>query len=102
VLISFDYDALVYARERYNFPVGWVLPKWSAENKIKAEKLSPDYLFVDKAFCPENKTGIWPGSWQWVVYTVNTVEAIKTYTRLGINIIETDCVSKLIAAIDNR
>jgi glycerophosphoryl diester phosphodiesterase len=102
VLISFDYAALVYAREQYNFPVGWVLPEWSIENEMKAEKLLPDYLFVDKAFCPENKTRIWPGSWHWVVYTVNTIDAIKKFTKLGINIIETDCISELMQAVDNK
>jgi glycerophosphoryl diester phosphodiesterase len=99
VLISFDYAALVYAREQYNFPIGWVLPEWTVENKIKAEKLSADYLFVDKAFCPENKNGIWPGPWQWVVYTVNTPAEIKQYADLGITIIETDCISELQQAL---
>lgn len=100
VLISFDYDALVYAREHYNFPVGWVLPEWSLENEMKAEKLSPDYLFIDTKFCPQSKTELWPGSWQWVVYTVNTEAAIKKYTDLGIRIIETDCISELLKKLD--
>ena len=95
VLISFDYDALMYARNKYNKPVGWVLPRWSHKNQIKAEKLSPEYLFVDANFCPRNKKAIWAGSWSWVVYTVNTVEEMKNYADLGINIIETNRLSEL-------
>jgi glycerophosphoryl diester phosphodiesterase len=100
VLISFDYPALVYAREKYRCPVGWVLPEWSLQNKVKAEKLSPEYLFVDKEFCPEDKDQLWPGDWQWVVYTVNTFDEIKKYADLGISIIETDCLSELQQALD--
>ena len=101
VLISFDYDALIYAKKKYHIPVGWVLPEWSSQNKLKTEQLSPDYLFVDTDFCPNNKAELWTGPWKWVVYTVNTVEMIKKYTDLGINIIETDCISDLSFAYDN-
>jgi glycerophosphoryl diester phosphodiesterase len=99
VLISFDYDALVYAREQYDFSVGWVLPEWSVENEMKAEKLLPHYLFVDKTFFPENKVQLWPGDWQWVVYTVNTLAEIKKYADLGLTMIETDCFSELQQAL---
>jgi glycerophosphoryl diester phosphodiesterase len=95
VLISFDYDVLVYARNKYHRPVGWVLPEWSRENRIKAEALSPEYLFVDANFCPDNSIDIWAGPWQWVVYTINTAEGIKKYVDLGINIIETNRLSEL-------
>lgn len=95
VLISFDYDVLVYAREKYNIPLGWVLPEWAHSNQIKADKLSPEYLFVDAGFCPDDKKDLWSGSWQWAVYTVNSVEEIKKYTDIGINIIETNRFSEI-------
>lgn len=99
VLISFDYAALVYARNKYPMPIGWVLPGWSSENKIRAEQLAPDYLFVDADFCPQNKAEIWPGSWQWVVYTVDDVAAVKKYAALAINMIETNRFSELQRAL---
>ena len=101
VLISFNYDALLYARDKYEMPVGWVLPQWSQENKIKADTLSPGYLFVDSDFCPENKKDIWPGPWMWAVYTINDVEGIKKYVELGINLIETNRFSELQHMYDN-
>ncbi|MDH3343426.1 MAG: glycerophosphodiester phosphodiesterase family protein [Gammaproteobacteria bacterium] len=95
VLISFDYDALVYAREKYNIPLGWVLPDWSHSNQIMAERLSPEFLFVDTDFCPDNEGALWVGSWQWVAYTINAVKEIKKYTDIGIKIIETDRFSEI-------
>lgn len=102
VLISFDYNSLIYAKNEYHMPVGWVLPDWSQENQIKAQQLSPDYLFVDTDLCPENKADIWSGPWKWAIYTVNTVNSMKKYADLGINIIETDCLSELQLAYDSN
>lgn len=94
VLISFDYDALVYARENYHSTVGWVLPKWSKSKQLKADKLSPEYLFVDADICPDDKE-LWLGSWQWVVYTISSVEEIKAYLDIGITLIETNRINDL-------
>lgn len=95
VLISFDYDALVYAKNKYHRPVGWVLPDASMANQLKANSLAPEYLFVDAEFCPHHKNELWPGPWQWVVYTVNDTAAVKKYSALGIKLIETDIFSEL-------
>ena len=95
VFISFEYDALQYAKENYDLPLGYVLPEWSKENYQKANKLSPDYLFVDADYCPTEKSDLWPGSWKWVVYTANTAKEVKHYAGLGIELIETDRYSEL-------
>ena len=100
VLISRDYDALVYARDKYHRSVGWVLPCWSKENQVKAGNLSPDYLFIKTAFCSKGKKEFLTGSWKWVVYTVNTVKRMKRYSDLGIHIIETNCFSELKCSLD--
>ena len=95
VMISFDHDAVAYAKKNYDVPVGWVLPKWSEENRLKAIKLSPQYLFVDSDFCPKQKSDIWPGPWDWVVYTLNKAKDIAKYASLGIELIETNRYSDL-------
>lgn len=102
VLISFDYDALCYARENHPIPVGWVLPEWTAENRMKAENLSPHYLFIDKALCPPHKNELWRGAWRWVVYTANSLETIYKYSDMGIRFIETDCFSELLDAVESN
>lgn len=102
VLISFDYEALVLARSKYRQPVGWVLPGWTQENRIKAEALAPEYLFVSKKICPQKRAEIWPGSWRWVVYTVNDSAEIAKFAALGINIIETNGISRMTDAVKDR
>jgi len=95
ILISFDYETLVYAREKHSLPVGWVLPEWSQENQKKAALLSPEFLFIDMDFFSSIDTGLWQGNWQWVAYTANTVDEVKECVEHGISIIETDCFSEL-------
>ncbi len=95
VLISFDYDALLYAKKTYDIEIGWVLPGCTVKDYLKAQKLNPKYLFVDTDLCPEKFINHWPGDWEWAVYTVNTATDVAYYASLGIKIIETDCYSEL-------
>lgn len=95
VFISFEYDAMLYAKEKFDLPLGWVLPEWSEENQQKARNLSPDYLFVDVDFCPQEKSEIWSGGWKWVAYTANKAEQVEHFAGLGIELIETDRYSEL-------
>ncbi len=101
VLISYDYDALAYGRKKdAELRVGWVLPEWSDENRILAQELEPDFLFVDEEFCPDEKSDIWQGEWQWVAYTINDKEQVAHFAGLAIEIIETDRYSDLIKESD--
>jgi glycerophosphoryl diester phosphodiesterase len=101
ILISFDYDALVYAKNKdKELRVGWVLPEWTDENKTRAQELEPEYLFVDEDFCPDDKSEIWVGDWQWVAYTINDSKKVEHFAGLAIEIIETDRYSDLIKESD--
>ena len=95
VLISYEYDALQYARQHAELPLGWVLPEWSEENRRKALALQPDYLFVDSDFCPQDQAEIWHGPWQWVAFTLNSAQEVAHYAGLGIELIETNRYSEL-------
>ena len=87
VLISYDYDALAYGRKKdAELRVGWVLPEWSDENRILAQELEPDFLFVDEEFCPDEKSDIWQGEWQWVAYTINDKKQVAHFAGLAIEI----------------
>lgn len=96
IFISFEYDALAYAREHYDLPIGWVLPEWNDENQQKAAELSPEYLLVDDDICPRDSTNIWPGSWTWVAYTINSAEQVEHYLGIGIELLETNRYSELV------
>ncbi len=95
VLISFEYDALAYAKSKYDIPLGWILPEWSADNQARAMELSPRYLLTRVNICPDQKSEIWAGSWEWIVYTVDKAEDISHYAGLGIELIETDRFSEI-------
>ena len=102
VLISYDHDALSYARESDpSLPLGWVLPDWNEDNRSLAQQLKPEFLFVDDKFCPDDQSDIWPGRWQWVAYTINETRRVDHYAGLGIEIIETDRYTEIIQESDN-
>jgi glycerophosphoryl diester phosphodiesterase len=100
MLISFDYAALVYTREHYSIPIGWVLPEWSDDNQSLANALHPEYLFCSrKRLPPESKT-LWQGPWQWAVYTVNDAREASAWLQRGMHLIETDVIRQLMSALE--
>jgi len=96
VLISFDYDTLVYTRKHYRIPIGWVLPDWSATNQSRAIELGPEYIFTNRKRLPPEPDDVWPGPWQWAIYTVNTAGEAQAYVEQGIDLIETDVIRQLL------
>ena len=98
ILISFDYDMLVHARQHCQLPLGWVLREWSSDSRDRALKLAPDYLFCNRKRLPAVTEPLWPGPWQWVVYTVNVASEVAPFLQRGIQLIETNCIRELLAA----
>ena len=97
ILISFDYDTLVHARQHSQLPIGWVLREWSSDSKGRALKLAPDYLFCNRKRLPAGTEPLWRGPWQWVVYTVNATAEIAPFLERGIQLIETNIIRQLLA-----
>jgi glycerophosphoryl diester phosphodiesterase len=97
ILISFDYEALVYARANCDLPIGWVLPAWSEENRARASELSPEYLFCNRKRLPPAPAALWKGPWKWVVYSVDDASETAPFIKRGIDMLETDVISKLLA-----
>jgi len=95
VVISFNYDALEYAKNNYDLSTGWVLPDWSEQNRLKSTVLDPDYLLVSTELCPQETVEIWTGSWEWIVYTINSADDVGHYSGLGFELIETNRFSEL-------
>lgn len=96
ILISFDYAALQHVRANNPLPIGWVLPDWSAENRALAVELAPEYLFCNRKRLPSQDKPLWPGPWQWVIYTLNEAADITHYRALGANMAETNVIRKLL------
>jgi glycerophosphoryl diester phosphodiesterase len=100
IIISFDYEVLVYTRGHCDLPIGWVLPAWSGENRARASELSPEYLFCNRKRLPPAPAALWEGPWKWVVYTVNDASEIAPFIKRGIDMLETNIISKLLAGPD--
>jgi glycerophosphoryl diester phosphodiesterase len=96
ILISFDYGALAYTRKHYRIPIGWVLPEWSAANHARAVELGPEYLFTNHKRLPPKQEDWWPGPWRWVIYTVNDAVDVQAFLDRGIQLIETNAITRLL------
>ncbi len=95
VLISFDLPALQYARERNEIALGWVLQEWSEESRASADRLGPQYLFVNRKRLPA-AAALWDGPWQWVIYTLNTAQEVRSCLERGAHMVETNVISRLL------
>ena len=102
VLISFEYDALVYCRDHYNLPIGWVLPEWSKANHVSAIELAPEYLFCNRKRLPADTEPLWQGPWQWAVYTINDAGEARAQLDRGIQLVETNVIRQLMPASDRE
>lgn len=100
ILISFDYAALQHIRAHCRLPIGWVLPAWTDENRALATALAPEYLFCNHKRLPPEGEPLWPGAWQWVVYTLNTAADIRYYLARGAHMVETNVIRTLLSDPD--
>jgi len=63
VLISFDLDALLAARQGGWPNVGWVLHTWDEPSRRAAQENQPQYLFCNTRKIPQTEQPFWPGPW---------------------------------------
>lgn len=89
-IISFSYKTLSYIQLQTDIGLGYVLPDWSYKTRLKAEKLQADYLVVDYKFMPQKANELWPGKWDWMVYVIDQVKAIRSMEQLGVRYLETN------------
>jgi len=95
VIISFNHEVVEYTRKISSMRVGWVLPKWSDNNREILEKLKPDFIFCNKNYLPSNDEHIWSGSWQWAIYNLDDVNSAIAMANRGIPFLETNQVGTL-------
>ncbi|MGH8579866.1 MAG: glycerophosphodiester phosphodiesterase family protein [Gammaproteobacteria bacterium] len=102
VLISFQADALRYARQAHGASIGWVLPENSPVTRGEAETLNPDYLFGDGEKLSEAGFELWPGPWRWCIYNIREAEEALTLFARGSHLIETGSIGELINSLRER
>jgi len=97
ILISFDDAVLAAARKRRHPRIGWVLSEWSEASAASAAALAPDFLFCNRTRLPPAPEPLWPGPWQWVVYTINEAGEIEPFLARGFRLVETNRISRLLS-----
>ncbi|MEO0368476.1 MAG: glycerophosphodiester phosphodiesterase family protein [Pseudomonadota bacterium] len=99
-IISFNHEVIDYVRKVSSLSCGWVLPEWNDENHTIAMALNPEYLFCDKDYLPSDLGTVWSGSWQWVLYNLDTVESAMQKVSEGFHWLETNEIGTLLASKD--
>ncbi len=98
ILISFDFDAIAYAKEYSDLLVGWVLKKYNPSYLKWAKQLQPDYLICNQRKIPR-KGKLWAGSWQWMLYDILDSNKALKYTQREIAYIETGDIEGMIKSL---
>lgn len=96
VLISFDWELIALVKSRQQYNTGWIIEDWTDEQSVMATRLQPDYLFSSIRCLPERLDQLWPGPWQWVIYTVDDYQTALNYAQAGITLIETDTIGTML------
>ncbi len=96
ILISFRLDTVQAAREKGSLTIGWVLERWNDFSRRAAEALRPAYLFCNHKLVP-GTAELWPGPWEWALFTVNDPELALRLAARGARFIETDTIKELLA-----
>lgn len=95
-IISKHDVVLQQMRERSGLPIGWVVPDFDAATGSRANKMGFDYMFINQKRLEDWRSGHQKTE-QWVVYTVNELEAAKRHLDAGVDMVETDVFGKLVA-----
>lgn len=95
VLISFDIEALHFARKRAAPALGWVLYRYNAEHRRRAERLQPHYLICNHEKIPGDESP-WPGPWQWMLYDIRDSRQVLDWARRGVGLIESGDICRLL------
>jgi len=90
VIISYNENALSYARQCGVSHVGWVFDEPNEQSLQVAQELRPEYLVSDAEAVPELLNPLWPGDWQWMLFEVNDPNHALEWAARGAGYIETN------------
>ena len=97
VVISYDLDAVLQARDQGAPTIGWVLEEWSDATRHEAEQTQPDHLVCKHSRLPAEPAALWSGPWQWVLYGAETPELALELARRGAHYVATMAIGELLA-----
>jgi len=102
-LISFSAEAIDYTKKHSTYKTGFVLHTFNDNSREQAEQLQPDLIICNYHKLPElNNLGhlpentLWPGNWDWMLYTIDEPELAISYGENGIAYIETNAIATML------
>jgi len=99
VIISFDLEILVLARQRAHCRIGWALSAWNKDAQQQAARLAPEFLFCNVKRLPRAPGALWQGNWTWVVYEITDPAQARELARRGVGMFETMACVELAAGL---
>lgn len=89
VIISFDLECLRLVQQSFDYPVGWVLTRYSRAAHRALLEEPVDIAICDVRKLPPAPETLWQGPWQWFVYDVVEPHAVEGLLQRGVKYIET-------------
>ncbi len=99
VIISFDPEVVLKARQRTGCRIGWALSAWNSAAQEQATSLAPEFLFCNVRRLPPVAKTLWEGPWTWVVYEITEPALALELLRRGVGMIETMACAELAAGL---
>jgi glycerophosphoryl diester phosphodiesterase len=96
LVISFDEQAVRMARELAGLPIAWVLSRYDAASRRRAEALRPEILFCNHTKFPASEVP-WPGNWRWAAYEVRDLALAERLAARGVTLIETMALGRMLS-----
>ncbi len=98
VLIADSLDALLLARKRYGFPIGWIVHRWDENDHLLAKEHRLDYLVTGIEHCLHRSHDFAADPWKWMVYETRDMETAATLFTQGIRYVESNDVCAMLAS----
>ncbi len=94
-VISFNPEALEYARQYVDIPVGWVLSRFDDESMALAHRFKPEMLICNFRKLPPGRP-LPEGSWEWMLYDIVEPGVALDWAARGASLIETGDISGML------
>lgn len=96
VVISFSAAAIDFVQQHSVLRTGWVLHAYDEAHRVRAEQLAPTMLICNQRKLAQSQP--WPGTWQWMLYGIETLPQAKTWGERGVAFVETDHITDMLRA----
>lgn len=96
IIISFDRDIIADFIKLGVYETGWIIDEYSGQSRYLAETLKPDYLLCKEDLLSEDESELWPGPWQWMVYTIDNPQHALNLAQRGVSLVETNAIGEML------